>query len=94
MSDNNIINSLDNHSKLESLYQEDQTAFAVMLSEAMKFKPESETLKTWQDRKSTRLNSSHVVISYAVCCLKKQKQKQKQKHHTTDRTTTRNHDQL
>src|SRR5690606_41384731 len=24
-----------------------------------------------QDRKSTRLNSSHVKISYAVCCLKK-----------------------
>ena len=27
------------------------------------------------DRKSTRLNSSHVVISYAVFCLKKKKQK-------------------
>src|SRR5690625_2420875 len=27
------------------------------------------------DRKSTRLNSSHVAISYAVFCLKKQKQK-------------------
>src|ERR1039457_7581504 len=26
------------------------------------------------DRKSTRLNSSHLVISYAVFCLKKQKQ--------------------
>src|SRR5688500_19727631 len=26
-----------------------------------------------QDRKSTRLNSSHLVISYAVFCLKKQK---------------------
>src|SRR5690625_7039931 len=25
------------------------------------------------DRKSTRLNSSHVAISYAVSCLKKQK---------------------
>src|SRR5256885_8436436 len=25
------------------------------------------------DRKSTRLNSSHLVISYAVFCLKKQK---------------------
>src|SRR5690606_40229001 len=24
-----------------------------------------------RDRKSTRLNSSHVKISYAVCCLKK-----------------------
>ena len=28
------------------------------------------------DRKSTRLNSSHVVISYAVFCLKKKKQEQ------------------
>src|SRR5688500_20083447 len=32
------------------------------------------TRKTeWQDRKSTRLNSSHLVISYAVFCLKKKK---------------------
>src|SRR2546426_6792124 len=28
------------------------------------------------DRKSTRLNSSHLVISYAVFCLKKKKQNQ------------------
>src|SRR5690349_23974217 len=28
-----------------------------------------------QDRKSTRLDSSHVEISYAVFCLKKKKQK-------------------
>src|SRR5260221_8934419 len=27
-----------------------------------------------RDRKSTRLNSSHTVISYAVFCLKKKKQ--------------------
>src|SRR5256885_17635 len=27
-----------------------------------------------RDRKSTRLNSSHLVISYAVFCLKKNKQ--------------------
>src|SRR6267142_772861 len=26
-----------------------------------------------RDRKSTRLNSSHMSISYAVCCLKKKK---------------------
>src|SRR5204862_5434547 len=31
-----------------------------------------------QDRKSTRLNSSHVEISYAVFCLKKKKKKNKQ----------------
>src|SRR2546426_2636788 len=30
-----------------------------------------------EDRKSTRLNSSHLVISYAVFCLKKKKKKQK-----------------
>src|SRR5437870_9829600 len=29
------------------------------------------------DRKSTRLNSSHVAISYAVFCLKKKKKKEK-----------------
>src|SRR2546426_11151404 len=29
-----------------------------------------------QDRKSTRLNSSHLVISYAVFCLKKKKRNQ------------------
>src|SRR5437588_5359943 len=35
-----------------------------------------------QDRKSTRLNSSHTVISYAVFCLKKKK-KQPQHHQQT-----------
>src|SRR5438067_8844931 len=30
-------------------------------------------LRTQKDRKSTRLNSSHVSISYAVFCLKKKK---------------------
>src|SRR5256885_9109617 len=36
---------------------------------------ESEKLKEYlrADRKSTRLNSSHLVISYAVFCLKKKK---------------------
>src|SRR5438034_2153491 len=29
-----------------------------------------------EDRKSTRLNSSHTVISYAVFCLKKKKKNQ------------------
>src|SRR5260221_8337099 len=31
------------------------------------------TASTYTDRKSTRLNSSHTVISYAVFCLKKEK---------------------
>src|SRR5205807_4348313 len=39
-----------------------------MTQDITKFTP------TWEkDRKSTRLNSSHLVISYAVFCLKKKK---------------------
>src|SRR5437667_9321332 len=33
----------------------------------------------YRDRKSTRLNSSHITISYAVFCLKKKKKKKKKK---------------
>src|SRR2546429_6869311 len=32
-----------------------------------------EEMKLYEDRKSTRLNSSHGYISYAVFCLKKKK---------------------
>src|SRR5579871_6934099 len=46
----------------------------------------------WRDRKSTRLNSSHVEISYAVFCLKKKKTTkktiQKQKKKTTKQKPT------
>src|SRR2546426_5920641 len=33
----------------------------------------AEATSVYEDRKSTRLNSSHLVISYAVFCLKKKK---------------------
>src|SRR2546426_9187156 len=36
-----------------------------------------------QDRKSTRLNSSHLVISYAVFCLKKKKKTTEKETYTT-----------
>src|SRR5438132_9684372 len=37
------------------------------------------------DRKSTRLNSSHTVISYAVFCLKKKKKKKNNnRYHNTN----------
>src|SRR5690349_23277063 len=46
------------------------------------------------DRKSTRLNSSHVEISYAVFCLKKKKKKKNKKNRrkteTKERGVTRN----
>src|SRR6266487_5272334 len=41
-----------------------------------------------RDRKSTRLNSSHPSISYAVFCLKKKKNKT---HHIYRRNNTKNH---
>src|SRR5438132_3157474 len=40
------------------------------------------------DRKSTRLNSSHTVISYAVFCLKKKKKHRHCRHRTQPVTTT------
>src|SRR5438034_2567063 len=46
--------------------------------ENSKFKVKTlEPLEAGRDRKSTRLNSSHTVISYAVFCLKKKKQHKK-----------------
>src|SRR2546427_8331451 len=41
------------------------------------------------DRKSTRLNSSHSQISYAVFCLKKKKNKQRDTHSRTQRANTK-----
>src|SRR5258708_19426656 len=40
--------------------------------------------KVHRDRKSTRLNSSHQIISYAVFCLKKKKQNQNCPVHYTN----------
>src|SRR3712207_7353445 len=45
---------------LEKLGMTDVVCFALLHNRA-----------SWQDRKSTRLNSSHANISYAVFCLKK-----------------------
>src|SRR5690606_40716429 len=58
---------------------EDLTAFQKLLGDGSRVgckfhfevQPKPEGLA--QDRKSTRLNSSHVKISYAVFCLKKKK---------------------
>src|SRR5437773_7245011 len=40
---------------------------------------EVQDLAAGEDRKSTRLNSSHITISYAVFCLKKKKKKKNKK---------------
>src|SRR6266496_118078 len=43
-----------------------------------------------RDRKSTRLNSSHVEISYAVFCLKKKKKKYNEKYERKKKKEKRN----
>src|SRR3712207_7359911 len=59
-----------------------KTAYAGLEAELDRLAPQAfavvreaskRTLKMRQDRKSTRLNSSHANISYAVFCLKKKK---------------------
>src|SRR5690625_5382694 len=49
--------------------------FASILKEAGYIDAELLTTLTFGDRKSTRLNSSHVAISYAVFCLKQKTEK-------------------
>src|SRR2546422_8334221 len=45
-------------------------------------------VRRFADRKSTRLNSSHGYISYAVFCLKKKKKKKNDTEHTTKKNTS------
>src|SRR2546430_12886517 len=45
-----------------------------------------------EDRKSTRLNSSHSQISYAVFCLKKKKKHPHGPHHLDSLSDPHNHD--
>src|ERR1039457_7409902 len=51
-----------------TLFRSRRTDFAVAVHCSVS---RSHVLSPIRDRKSTRLNSSHLVISYAVCCLKK-----------------------
>src|SRR5438034_6177272 len=48
-----------------------------MLKRAFELGPTAHVDTFTRDRKSTRLNSSHTVISYAVFCLKKKKKQNK-----------------
>src|SRR5688572_31276706 len=55
-------------------------------SQAMDAEPEP--VEAIQDRKSTRLNSSHSQISYAVFCLKKKKDTNNKKRKTVSKKIT------
>src|SRR2546427_6092435 len=63
---------------LKALVQSNSSDLHLRVGEPPVFRTHGEI-----DRKSTRLNSSHSQISYAVFCLKKKKKKQKTPHETT-----------
>src|SRR2546422_1171409 len=50
---------------------------------------DAERVRDARDRKSTRLNSSHGYISYAVFCLKKKKKKNRNKESVILRVTAK-----
>src|SRR5436305_5073951 len=67
---------------VESVVDSDDLAIMGIVEVARvlpKFWRAFQTLKREADRKSTRLNSSHVRISYAVFCLKKKKKNKNNK---------------
>src|SRR5256885_15213332 len=55
-----------------ALIRRDATVFRRLLADGFIYTEDDRMVG--RDRKSTRLNSSHLVISYAVFCLKKKKQ--------------------
>src|SRR5690606_42127530 len=64
---------LDYLEQLERMEIEVASDFILFAATLMKIKSKMLIPKPDLDRKSTRLNSSHVKISYAVFCLKKKK---------------------
>src|SRR5256885_11887581 len=58
-----------------TLFRSASVAFAIPVA-VFDLDRVSGCLQVRPDRKSTRLNSSHLVISYAVFCLKKKKTEQ------------------
>src|SRR5256885_9781735 len=51
--------------------------------------PRDQCPRNFRDRKSTRLNSSHLVISYAVFCLKKKKKREQHEHNDNEQPLIR-----
>src|SRR5947207_8143976 len=65
------------HKSIPVSYFEDENSQEILLNvEDYAIVPDSKPVIRGADRKSTRLNSSHTVISYAVFCLKKKNSKQ------------------
>src|SRR5690625_5832122 len=74
--------SMDSEDDLEGITDRDKKEYWYIKDEDNKEEADErlENLDEEQDRKSTRLNSSHVAISYAVFCLKKKNYQQRLTH--------------
>src|SRR5690625_4744586 len=73
------VDARNNHSIVEMMWHEGKNQQVRRMLESVghpvtQLKREKYGYLTLEDRKSTRLNSSHVAISYAVFCLKKKKE--------------------
>ena len=70
------INKIKNNNKKYVEFQKKYFKLSNFTSDSSSLKDNDyDTVISGRDRKSTRLNSSHVSISYAVFCLKKKKRK-------------------
>src|SRR5207244_7762202 len=74
-----ILAGVDGASAIEEVLSEDFVAYLPYIRHAVhgkeKFEAQMKEFRSALDRKSTRLNSSHLIISYAVFCLKKKNRK-------------------
>src|SRR5258708_8238302 len=70
-----------------------QQAVVARLQRGQHIEGSGDAIVAAADRKSTRLNSSHQIISYAVFCLKKKKNKRNttKRKNTTTRMMTKLH---
>src|SRR5688500_19986595 len=66
--------AIDAFDLLRAIYEIPEKTYRQRLADLGELLDVTRLLNT-QDRKSTRLNSSHLVISYAVFCLKKKNKK-------------------
>src|SRR5690625_6794168 len=67
------LEQINKNNELETVQLSDLEGKGVMLNFWATYCKPCEAEMPFIDRKSTRLNSSHVAISYAVFCLKKKK---------------------
>src|SRR3712207_8543024 len=63
----------DHADKVRQRFKADRDAYDEVLKASASAKAAAQQVWRNEDRKSTRLNSSHANISYAVFCLKKKK---------------------